>query len=53
MTGADALWLTEGEIRALAAPLCEEDLSHRGDEIVLGEQQPQPRIVAKKVERVP
>lgn len=34
----DTLWLTEGDIRALAAPLCEEDLSHRGDEIVLGGQ---------------
>eukprot|EP00903_Cladosiphon_okamuranus_P008220 g7913.t1 len=33
----DTLWFTEGEIRALAAPLCEEDLSHRGDQIVLGD----------------
>eukprot|EP00752_Nemacystus_decipiens_P011970 g10611.t1 len=38
-TAADTstLWLTEGEVRALAAPLCEEDLSHRGDKIILGE----------------
>lgn len=35
-TGAGTLWLSEDEIRALAAPLCEEDLGHKGDEIVLG-----------------
>lgn len=35
---ADTVWLNEQEVRALAAPLCEEDLSRRGDEIVLGER---------------
>lgn len=35
---AETVWLGEQEVRALAAPLCEEDLTLRGDEIVLGER---------------
>ena len=35
---SETVWLGEQEVRALAAPLCEEDLSRRGDEIVLGER---------------
>jgi len=33
---AATVWFTEKEIRALAAPLCEENLGPGGDQIVLG-----------------
>lgn len=31
------MWLSGQQVRTMAAPLCEEDLGHRGDEIILGE----------------
>lgn len=40
-----SVWLNEQEIRALAAPLCEEDLTHRGDDIVLGEHSVGAQVV--------